>query len=283
MKKIILILILCLTTLIRAELIVNAASAALNVCTARLDPPGPGDPGGGGGGNTGTAVGVAVGVGGGATAAGATALAFAPLLLAGLTPNSVIYAAAPIGCVNCMQNFLKCAILNHFCTQDYECALAKMKSNGKFYYAVNDSTIINGTFDIHSVTLPKELLCAQRIKVNVTIVSQAYKEICNEPELNFGLYKDIAQCNLSRKFETQQFLHHYLMKRYELPLKISQKNYNLGIQKLCGIINLCEIQDKNKPLLAVIRYTQGGFCKNQKMVNPKVLIYAYLIEFEKIR
>lgn len=282
MKKIILILILFLITAMYTELVANAASQNI---TATLSAPGPNpiDPGGGGGGGTGTAVGVGVGVGGGAAAAGATALAFAPLLLAGLTPNSVIYAAAPIGCVGCAKNFLQLAILNHFCTKDYKCALAKMKSDGKYYYAVNDSTIINGTFDIHSITLPKDVLDAQKIKINVTLVSQAYKEIDGEPELTFGLYKDINQIDLVKKFETQQFLHHYLMKKYEIPLKITSKNYNAGIQKLSTTINTFQIQNKKIPLRAVIRYTENGFKKNQKAMNPKALIYAYLIEFDKIR
>ena len=254
-----------------------ANPSASQTLSATLDR---GESGGGGGGGGGAIIGITAG-GGAAVAAGASALAFAPILLAGLSPNSVIYAAAPIECITTPENFLQIAATQHMHTKTFLEALEKMKNNYRFYFAQNNSEIINGTFDMHPLTLPKELQSAYKIKVNITIASQPYKAIDSEPELSFGLYKDITKINLNKKFTTQQFLHHYLMKRYETPLKITSKEYTKGIQKLSGIIDMQQVQNKQLPMQVVIRYTENGFIKNQQNINPKTLIYAYVVEFEK--
>ena len=239
--------------------------------------------GGGGGGGGGIPGGAIVGIaGGGSAAAGASALAFAPLLLAGLTPDGVVSAAAPICCIPCTENLLQSAIMHSFCSNDYNEVLAKMNCNGKFYIAQNNESIRNGSFDMQQIVLPPELLNAQKIRINITIASENYKEINGEPELVFGIYKDIAKADLSKKFETQQFLHHYLMKKYDVPLKITEKSYNCGVQKLTGILNLNELNMKNMPFQTVVRFTENGFQRNQLRLNPKVKFYAYLLEFEKI-
>lgn len=242
-----------------------------------------GDPGGGGGGG-GTGGIIAGGVVGGSAATGATALAFAPLLLAGLEPNCVVYAASPLDCFKCIGNFLQAAILNHFgSAQDIYQAMQEMQSGARKYLAQNNVEIINGTFDMHSLTLPKEMKGAKQVRVNITMASQGYKEVKNDPELSLGIYKDIVQADLSKKFETQQFLHHYLMKRYEIPLKLTLKGYPQGIQKLSGIIDMTQIQNQNMPMQVVVRYTKNGFRKNLKREEPSTLVYAYLMEFERIR
>jgi hypothetical protein len=253
----------------------NAASSASQTISATLA-----ESGGGGGGGNGIAIGIATG-GSAAVVTGASAFAFAPILLAGLSPNSVVYAAAPIDGITAPQSFLQTAVVYHMHTKTYMEALERMKTNGKFYLAQNNTEIINGTFDMQSLTLPKELQSAQKIKVNITIASQKYKAIDGEPELTLGLYKDISKPNLSKKFETQQFLHHYLMKRYETPLKIEFNGYDKGFQKLSGIVDMRQVQNKQLPMQVVLRYTENGFKVNQKTANPKTLIYAYLIEFEK--
>lgn len=248
---------------------IQEAMGAPQTISATLTRPEGGGGDGGGGTNTGGII--AGGAVGGATA-GASALAFAPLLLAGLEPNSVICAAAPLNFINPRANYLENAIKAH----------GGVKSFGnKFYIAQNDCEIINGTYDIDEISLPKELMSANRLKVNITIASQGYKEVDGEPELALGVYKGITRPNLAKKFETQQFLHHYLMKKYDTQLKITYQDYNNGIQKLSGIINMKQIQNKQLPIQTVVRYTDGGFHQNLKKLNPKILTYAYVIEFEK--
>ena len=227
--------------------------------------------------------GAIVGIASGGTAlSGASALAFAPLLLAGLEPNSVVFAAAPLECISCTQNYLQCAIINHFECKDYNCAMGKIKKNSK-YFAQNNSEIINGTYDMFDLTIPEIFRSSKYLKVNITLASQPYKEIDGKPELALGIFKNIQKADLRKKFETQQFLHHYLMKKYETSIKITQNKYNVGIQKLSGIIDMSKVQNKQMPIQIVLRYTENGFRKGQKMQNPKTLIYAYIVEFEKIR
>ena len=157
-----------------------------------------------------------------------------------------------------------------------------MKCDGKFYIAKNNESIRNGSFDMQEIVLPPELANAQKIRINITMASENYREINGEPELAFGIYKDIAKPDLSKKFETQQFMHHYLMKKYDVPLKITDKSYNCGVQKLSGVLNLNNLNMKNMPLQTVVRFTENGFQRNQLRLNPKVKFYAYLVEFEKI-
>lgn len=260
----------------------TTASQTVNATLTRAIPPGPGP--GPGPSPTPIPAGAIVGIASGGTAAGASALAFAPLLLAGLEPNSVVCAAAPLECLQCIGSYLQYAIVDYFgSAQNIIEAMKKMQAGEKKYLALNNSEILNGTFDIQSLTLPKGLENAQRIKVNIIMASQSYKEVQNQPELSFGIYKDIVIKDLSKKFETQQFLHHYLMKRYEIPLKITSNQYNKGIQRLSGVIDMRQVQKKQAPMQVAVRYTEGGFRKNLKRQNPKTLAYAYLIEFEKIR
>lgn len=221
---------------------------------------------------TGTAAGVGV----------PSAFAAAPFLLAGLEPNSVVYAAAPIEGIKAPMGFLQCATEQQLNTSTYEAALSKIKTNGKFYLAQNNSEIINGTFDFHSFQIPKELQFAQRVRINVTMASQPYKEIDGQPELSFDIYKNITKADLNKKFETQQFLHHYLMQKYEVPMKITARNYANGLQKLSGELDLTKLQSRNETMQIAIKYTKNGFHKGQKNINPKTLNYAYIAEFERI-
>lgn len=234
--------------------------------------------GGGGGGNA-----TAISLGSTGVAAAGGAAAFAPLLLVGLSPNTIIAAAAPIDCIACKQCFLQKAIMNHFGTQNPEKAISMLDTNSKIYFAQNDSQILNGTFDMQGISLPESLLTAQEVRVKITIFSDPYNEVREEPELKLGLYKDISQPDLRKKFETQQFTRYYLMKKYDIPLKPTLKEYNQGVQKLSGIINIEQLKIKPLNLQAVITFTQGGFQKNQAVENPKVKTYAYLLEVEKIR
>lgn len=235
--------------------------------------------GGGGGGGSG-----AVAIATGSTAvAGLGGAAFAPLLLAGLSPNSIIAAAAPIGCIACRQCFLQKAIMDHFAIPDINAATTAMNTSCKIYFAQNDSQILNGTFDMQGIVLPKSLLNAQELRVNVALASEPYSEVKGEPELKLALYKDISQSDLRKKFETQQFKRYYLMKRYDIPLLPTLKAYGNGLQKLSGSINLNDFKNRDMPLQVAMTYTEGGFQRNQAVVNPKVKTYAYLLEFEKVR
>lgn len=274
-------------TLLLMSAMINGSSKAFAQCpqsaeqtvTATLTRTPTPPPGGGGGGGGAGGI-VAGGIAGGA-AAGAGALAFAPLLLAGLAPNGVVSAAAPIGCIPCQDNLLLTAIMNAFCTNDLKCAMATMGSNGKYYIATNSNAIRNGSFDMQGLVLPKEFLCAKKLKVNITVAAEPYKSVDGVPELSLGLYKNINQKDLSKKFESQQFLHHYLMKKYEIPVKITDNSYCAGIQKLSAIVcprDLCQ----NMPLQTVVKFTEGGFKKGMHTLEPKVKFYAYLIEIEKV-
>lgn len=257
----------------------------INITQAEIPPGGNENEKTDGGLSTGGIVGIAVGVGGPAGGAGGS-VAAAPLILAGLSPNSPVSAAVPIVCFKNIQYFLKTAITQHFCEHDYINAKIIMDNltlsdSSSFYLAKNDSAIKNGTFDINTLRIPRELLNAQNIKINITIASEPYKEIDLKPELALGIYKNINSADLKRKFETQQFLHNYLMKKYEIPLKITSKNYANGIQKISGVLNLSQLKNKTAPLYIVTRYTYNGFQANRNMILPKTLIYAYLVEFKK--
>lgn len=254
----------------------SATTASQTVSATLTKSNGGGGDNPGGGISGGAIVGIAAG---GGVVSGASALAFAPILLAGLEPNSIICAACPLNCIPCAQNYLQCAIKFH--SGHKNLSEFKLNNANKFYFAQNDCEIINGTYDIDEITLPKEFLSSNRIKVNITIASQSYKEVGGNPEFTLGLYKDINKLNLAKKFETQQFLHHYLMKKYETPLKITTKEYKNGLQKISGIIDMKTIQNKQLPMQIVVKYTEDGFRKNLKAQNPKTLRYAYIIEFEK--
>lgn len=252
------------------------ATTATQTISATLTRPGGGGGGGGGG------AGVAIGVGGGAAAAGGAA-AFAPLLLAGLSPNSVIAAAAPIGCIPCRECFLQRTIMSHFNTPDINQANAMMSNNCKTYFAQNDSRLLNGTFDMQGITLPNHLLTAQEVRVNVTLLSDPYSQVKGEPEIALSMFRDISQSDLRKKFESQQFTRYYLMKKYDIPLSKTVMAYDQGLQKLTGTIDVRDIKYKDVPFQVAMTYTEGGFHRNQAVDNPKVKTYAYLIEFEKLR
>jgi len=147
----------------------------------------------------------------------------------------------------------------------------------------NNSEIVNGTYDMHALTLPSEVQNASKVKVDITVVSQPFNTLNQQPDLALGLYKDINPCNLGKKFQTQQFLHHYLMNKYETPLSLTASNGANGIQKLSGVIDMSKVTDPKAPMQIVLRYTEGGFKKGQKLQNPKTIVYAYVAEFQKIR
>jgi len=274
-KNLLSVLIMCsiITSLFGLAFSADSATQGISATLTRPVVP----PGGGGGGGA-----VAIGVGAGAAAAGGAA-AFAPLLLAGLSPNAIIAAAAPIGCIACRECYLQKAIMNHFGMQDLNQANAMMSNTCKIYFAQNDSRILNGTFDMQGITLPGSLYDAKFLKVNVTMLSDPYSEVKGTPEMTLSLYKDISQPNLRKKFETQQFLRSYLMKKYEIPLTKTVIAYDQGLQKLSGMIDVREIKYKDYPVQVTTTYTEGGFHKNQAVENPKVKTYAYLIEFEKVK
>lgn len=253
-----------------------AFSGSQTVTATLSESPSGGGTGKGGGFPAGAVVGISLG---GGAASGATAFAFAPVLLAGLEPNTVICASAPLENINPRANYLEKAIKEQGGVKISKNGI--VKSGDKFYFAQNDCEIINGTYDIDEIRLPGELKSASKLKVNITIVSDSYSVANGEPELVLGIYKDITRLNLNKKFETQQFLHHYLMKKYDTPLKITNNDYSHGIQKMFGIIDMTKLQFRNQPLQVAIRYTQGGFRSNLRKENPKVLTYAYLIEFSK--
>lgn len=236
---------------------------------------------GGGGGGGGTATAISLGSSG--VVAAGSAAAFAPLLLAGLSPNCIITAAAPIGCIACKECYLQKAILEHFCMTDITTATSAMEQGSKIYFAQNDSSILNGTFDMQGIPLPEELLNAKEIRVNLTLYSDPYNEVKGLPELKIGLYKDIAQEDLRKKFETQQFTRYYLMKKYDIYLRPNVMAYDKGVQKLSANIDMSALKMKNVPLQVAMTFTKGGFQKNQAVENPKIATYAYLIEFEKVR
>lgn len=232
--------------------------------------------GGGGGTNVGGIV--AGGVVGGTAAGGATALALAPLLLAGLAPNGTLSAAAPLTLICDKKWYLLIAIREHGVNLK---EIEHCTPENKFYVAQNDTDILNGTYDVDEIKLPEEFKKATKLKIKITIASQGYGETKGVPDLSFGLYKDIARADLNKKFETQQFLHHYLMKKYEIPMRITSSHYANGIQQLEGEINISDFEYINQPIQAVVKYTQGGFRGNLKKEMPKTLTYAYLIEFDK--
>lgn len=215
---------------------------------------------------------------------GFTKPVFAGILTSQLevVPNCIIGGAAPIECTLCPGNLLESALMHTFCTDDLNYIATKMKCNGKFYLAQNNESIRNGSFDMQELVLPIVFTKAERIKINVTMASENYREINGEPELALGIYKDITPKDLSKKFRTQQFLHHYLMKKYKVPLKITDKSYHCGIQKLTGVLNLKDLKFKDMPLQTVVRFTENGFHLKQLKRNPKIKYYAYLIEIEKI-
>lgn len=278
MKKLLLyclILIMSLgnTSLVLAECGPTTASQTVTATLTRpvVPPPGPGP-------NPGIAVGVGVGA---PAAAAAGAFAFAPLLLAGLTPNGVICAAAPIDCIPCQDCLLQTAIMNHFGTTDLAAATAAMKCDcNKLYIAQVNTAIKNGTYDLQSVPLPADFLKA-KLKITITMASDPLKETCGEPDLAFGLYRNITPCDLRKKFETQQFLHYYMMKKYTIPVRAVQKDYCKGYQKLVTIVDL-RGDNSSLPIQTVVKYTENGFSKNQLRMNPKVKFYAYLMEIEKV-
>ncbi|MCI1272905.1 MAG: hypothetical protein LKG27_00525 [Clostridiaceae bacterium] len=232
------------------------------------------------GGGTGTNVGgiIAGGVIGGTAAGGATALAFAPLLLVGLVPNETVSAAAPLNLICEKKWYLLIAIREHGVNLK---EIERCTFENKFFVAQNDTDILNGTYDVDEVKLPEKFKNSGKIKIKITIASQSYGEIKGIPDLSLGIYKDISRNDLNKKFETQQFLHHYLMKKYEIPLQITSSHYSDGIQQLEGEIKLSDIEYINQPLQVVVRYTAGGFRTNLRKQIPKVLTYAYLIEFDK--
>lgn len=249
---------------------VNGADTTISATLENTEPVVSG--GGGAGLGAGGIVGIATGTGGGVAAAGAGAFAFAPILLAGLDRNSSICAAAPLEYVQDRATYLEEAIKIHGGVRE--------GSKDKIYFAQNDCEIINGTFDIDEFKLPKDFLNG-KIKIKVTIASQPYKEVDGDPEFTLGIYKDISFADISKKFETQQFMRHYLMKKYDVPLKITTNNYNGGVQQLEGVLDMSKVQKPNDPIEIVVRYMVDGFSRNLKEANPKVLTYAYLIEFEK--
>lgn len=204
-----------------------------------------------------------------------------------LTPCDVnLPTAEPCnkGCFFCESDLLQKALKYAFCTDDLSDAMGKMDSNCNcnFYYAQNNTSIKNGSYDIHKLFSLKELCDAKRVRITITLASDCYCEVNNKPELALGLYKNMNQCEIYKKFGSRAFMHHYLMKKYEIPMCQVSKQYNQGIQKFVAVIDLNQLEYENAPLYAVVTYMKGGFKYMKKNHEPKCKNYAYLVEVEKI-
>lgn len=242
-----------------------------------IDPTTPTDDGDGGGLSTGGIVGIAVGTGGGVAAAGG-ALALAPVFLAGLIPNGIIGAAASIDNYDESKNYLRQILVENYKPDDIQKIVTQKRIDNNFYITQNDTVLSNNGFNIQEFKLPNELFNYKQVKMNVIMYSDPYRDIEGDPELAFGAFKNIELKTLSKKFETQQFLHNYIMNRYKLPLNINLKNYNAGKQTLSGIIDMTKLNTNNNNWV-VVRYTKGGFNGRKARLEPSTqIVYAYLIE-----
>lgn len=237
----------------------------------------PVDPGGGGG------AGAAVGIPVGAAAIGGLG-AFAPLLLAGLSPGSVIAAAAPLGCLGQKACFLQTALKNHFNTTNLNTAIEKARTTAsKSFFAVNDRNILNGTFDIQDIELPAKLNNAPKIGYKGTLVSSPYKDVAGKPEIELRIFKDISKAKLEKRYTSQGFRKKFLMKKYEVPYSTTMASYSKGVHEFNGIIDKASMKNPAEPIRTVVNYTEGGFQKDQAIDNPKVKTYAYIIEFTALK
>lgn len=240
------------------------------------------DDDGGGGLSTGGIVGIAVGTGGGVAAAGG-ALALAPVFLAGLIPNGIIGAAASINSYDESKNYLRQILVENYKPDDIQKIITQKRIDNNFYITQNDTILSNNGFNIQEFKLPNELFNYKQVKMNVIMYSGPYRDIEGDPELAFGGFKNIELKTLSKKFETQQFLHNYIMNKYKLPLNINVKNYNTGKQTLSGIIDMTKF-NTNSNNWAVVRYTKGGFNGRKARLEPATqIVYAYLIELIPIK
>lgn len=182
----------------------------------------------------------------------------------------------------CQSELLQKAIKYSFSSDTLDESMKKMNSDCNFYYAQNNTTIKNGSYDIHKLFSLNDISNAKRIKVTITLASESFGEANKKPELAIGLYKNINQCELNKKFQSRAFLHHYLMGRYEIPFKVISKDYSNGIQKVAAIIDIKDIKCTNAPLYAVVTYMRGGFNYMKKNRDSKCKNYAYLIEIQKL-
>ena len=240
------------------------------------------DDDGGDGLSTGGIVGIAVGTGGGVAAAGG-ALALAPVFLAGLIPNGIIGAAASINSYDESKNYLRQILVENYKPDDIQKIITQKRIDNNFYITQNDTILSNNGFNIQEFKLPNELFNYKQVKMNVIMYSDPYRDIEGDPELAFGGFKNIELKTLSKKFETQQFLHNYIMNKYKLPLNINVKNYNTGKQTLSGIIDMTKF-NTNSNNWAVVRYTKGGFNGRKARLEPATqIVYAYLIELIPIK
>ena len=240
------------------------------------------DDDGGGGLSTGGIVGIAVGTGGGVAAAGG-ALALAPVFLAGLIPNGIIGAAASINSYDESKNYLRQILVENYKPDDIQKIITQKRIDNNFYITQNDTILSNNGFNIQEFKLPNVLFNYKQVKMNVIMYSDPYRDIEGDPELAFGGFKNIELKTLSKKFETQQFLHNYIMNKYKLPLNINVKNYNTGKQTLSGIIDMTKF-NTNSNNWAVVRYTKGGFNGRKARLEPATqIVYAYLIELIPIK
>ncbi len=236
----------------------------------------------GGGLSTGGIVGIAVGTGGGVAAAGG-ALAMAPVFMAGLIPNGIIGAAAPIDCYDESKNYLRQILVENYKPDDIQKIVTQKRIGSNFYITQNDTVLNNNGFNIQEFKIPDELFNYKQVKMNVIMYSDPYRDIEGDPELAFGAFKNIELKTLSKKFETQQFLHNYIMNRYKMPLEINLKNYGAGKQTLSGIIDMTKFKTNNNNWV-VVRYTKGGFNgRKARLETPTQIVYAYLIELIPIK
>lgn len=232
----------------------------------------------GGGGTPGAAIAVPTGV-----AAAGGAAAFSPLLLAGLEPGAILGAAAPIGCVGNKCCFLQKAMKSHFKTNSLANATNQARTTmTKSYFVVNDTDILNGTFNIQDINIPTKFLNAPKIKFEATIASQSFAEVNGKPELELRIFKDIPKQKLEKRFTSQGFRRNFLMKKYEIPYSSSTKNFANGIHKVNGVIETSKIKNSAEPIRTVMTYMDGGFSKGMAVNNPRAITYAYLIEFTAV-
>ena len=91
-------------------------------------------------------------------------------------------------------DLLQKAIKYAFCTSDLNKAMALMNNDCYYYYAQNNTSIKDGSYDIYKLFLLKKFCNAEKVRITVTLASDGYSEVNKKPELSFGLYKNITQC-----------------------------------------------------------------------------------------
>ena len=76
------------------------------------------------------------------------------------------------------------------------------------------------------------------------------------------------------------------MRKYEIPVRTTMKNYHNGIQQFVTIVDARTIKEDNEgiPLFGVVTYMKSGFKASKKRcrADRSSKVYAYLIKIEKL-